>query len=97
MSYTPGPWENVIGGPLVYSRRIFTVNGARFVASVGNSDYSQEQTMADADLIASAPELLEALKAIVECTSGFGKDLEWHQVTLQVCREAIAKATGETM
>ena len=38
-----------------------------------------------------------AIEAIIECTSGFGKDLDWHQTTLQVCREALdaIKKEGE--
>ena len=72
--HTPGPW---------------IVTGPHDVPWVSTCDHRTilPQTMADARLIAAAPDLLEALKDAVEIIEGTGLDAG-------VQRAAIVKATG---
>ena len=91
--HTPGPWASneyttSVSVPLkaVDCERIgfsiVFVNGHR-----------GKEAAANARLIAAAPELLEALKEIVDAADGAG----WEQLdpSFKKARAAIAKATGE--
>ena len=53
-------------------------------------DWHKDRT-ADARLIASAPDLLEALQTIMAEVAGCERDAKW-----ETARAAIAKATGES-
>ncbi len=81
--HTPGPWEV---SPQVRAAVLIGV------AKVSLPDGSEENR-ANARLIASAPDLLEALEAIVESvdaeTAAIFEHLVW------AARAAISKATGE--
>lgn len=91
MSHTPGPW---IHAPL--SDAIITPRG---VAVAEPPDgYDEEQWQADAALIAAAPDLLDALKAL---RKNVDVDLSgyWTESTsnfMQQADAAIAKAEGRT-
>ncbi len=85
-SYTPGPWEQ-------RNNRVFS--GGKCICSNVNAASPTTQNIAEdvamsianAKLIAAAPELLEALVALVEC----------EQTTPELweaARAAIAKATA---
>ena len=82
---SPGPW------PTRESATHVTVTNARGDA-VFHDDKRIPGVMADARLIASAPELLEALTDCVE-------HMHWTQplgeAALKKAKAAIAKATGE--
>ena len=89
-SFTPGPW------PTRESATHVTVTNARGDA-VFHDDKRIPGVMADARLIASAPELLEALRGMLAL------DEEHHQrghcdddvcAEVRKARAAIAKATG---
>ena len=80
--HSPGPW------PTRESATHVTVTNARGDA-VFHDDKRIPGVMADARLIAAAPELLEALKVLVE-NGGIGPEQMFHNA-----RAAIAKATGE--
>lgn len=83
MKHTPGPWKLNIDTVCVR-------NGVQVQPVTHHMD---SQGMADARLIASAPELLEALKAIVALDDGT-PDL-WHfEKEFDAARAAIAKAEG---
>lgn len=92
--HTPGPW-NVDG--------IFICDdaGDRIVAEVPKM--YDENDLANARLIAAAPELLEALQGLVrvneEHNQSFieviGKPLNWKDDYLEAARAAIRKALGE--
>ena len=108
MSHTPGPWcaiadpchfntiSEVIGGEHAPENNLHH----ELMVSVGGFDATKQE--ANAHLIAAAPELLEALKEIVDvvavCSSDEGK------TTYEVCqttdfsdaRAAIAKAEGQS-
>ena len=52
----------------------------------------------DANLIAAAPELLDALKDSIGHLEEIGQDLKWHPIghcpVLDKCRAAVVKATS---
>ena len=93
--HTPGPWETK---PEECDRPYIRVRGTRLgcrfkVANVLTPVYENvhkreaEETRANARLIAAAPELLEALRAMLDEDDG--------GMTASKARAAIAKATGE--
>lgn len=101
-AYTPGPWaavEDSCGDPIVVTYRddqdpakwVPTNYSASISTSVG--DHTELRTCgnewANAKLIAAAPDLLEALQAVIDYGSMTGAD--W--VTEQAL-SAIAKATA---
>lgn len=84
--HTPGPWKVERGNQAIY---VSAEGGA--VARVFPSDLSDD---GNAQLIAAAPELLEALEAMREfCDSN-----DWGSVPRHLersIRDALAKAKGE--
>ena len=94
--HTPGPWliaESVVSRHAVTNmRRIRSKNEGLEHGAVcdvyGIQDGSEAS--ANARLIAAAPDLLDALKTIIEdIDSEFGTDCDYNKA-----RAAIAKATG---
>lgn len=88
--HTPGRWEigphqRIISGG--WSIRIADGSAIAYVLGEKNPELQ-----ANARLIAAAPELLEALKQIVDAADGGG----WNQLDASFlkARAAIAKATG---
>ncbi len=100
--HTPGPWEVMDS----FYPSIKEVFGASFKIScvmwatdLTEEDYQKRR--ADLRLIAAAPELLEAVKALIE---GYENTEHTGLMDMQVCgsdiikaRAAIAKATGEQL
>ena len=94
--HTPAPWEM---GPIIASEDIFILadNRKAAIARASNLEtYANTfeklrplaaECEANARLIAAAPDLLEALKAILDETGGMGGPFT-------TARAAIAKATG---
>lgn len=78
-AYTPGPWK--AEGPRVYADR----KGGSLIATMA---WFPGEEAANARLIAAAPELLEALRVLVE-NGGIGPESMFDDA-----RAAIAKATG---
>ena len=91
--HTPGPWMESsfeVWSPL---------NGKRFgkvVANLRRAEAPDDEARANAHLIAAAPELLEALEAVLRFDRSESIPGEYkHDVTLAPkVRAAIAKATG---
>lgn len=88
--HTPGPW--MVEGRTVYALNEDGYN--RFSALVQDAHTPGDELEANAQLIAAAPELLEALEQFVAwvdapCESAFSDS------QLASARAAIAKATGE--
>ena len=88
--HTPGPWQvdgNVVFNPCAP----YTGSSGKMIASVagwGNANW--EIQTANAQLIATAPELLEALKHIINEADRLQSDAPiWDDA-----RAAIAKASG---
>jgi hypothetical protein len=102
VKHTPGPWVLEIQKPLALSTRIgepIAVVGGEYLYEsieiiVGRTcdfgSHGAEQTLANARLIAAAPDMLEALEAISERFQGTFLD-GFPKTKL---REAIAKAKG---
>ena len=106
-TFTQGPWKlepillTQLGGKGVYCRTVRQSGGFRiadvFAPSEGVTGTTEKRNedLANARLIAAAPELFEALKAIYEIDV---PDAEWSP-TLEKCfgvaLEAIAKVEGE--
>lgn len=97
MRHTPGPWR-------VSSKSKYLVRTDDFrVCQVfkSNSNPSLNKiAMADAQLIAAAPELLQALRCALAdlegSLAGYGEhDWDAHVKSIKEARLAISKATGE--
>lgn len=92
--WTPGPWW-------VEGEVVCAPDGDNFpwyVAIAERCGYPNDQSRANAHLIAAAPELYEALEALSEhftqVVKAFRVDSEEHE-TLVAARAALAKARGE--
>ena len=109
MSPTPGPWKVIDvrepGSPLHYAvicSRDPIGTKSRDIASVWLRG-GPEKTLANANLIAAAPELLVALSELADIVQGVLDDygdkarfIDLDSFTLQPARAAIAKATAPT-
>jgi hypothetical protein len=89
--HTPGPWfvgtkPGVWAGPVVKAD-----GGNKGVAFVVGPPAVDE---ANARLIASAPELLTALKELVHYDEGSSEQGAYGYEVLQRCKDAIKKAEG---
>jgi hypothetical protein len=94
MSHTPGPWTLEFWG----DREIDVYSGEdTLVCSLrGGSTHPDDDSDADANLIAAAPDLLAALREVADgCERRLRKGKDQGDLdTLRVCRSAIAKAEG---
>lgn len=103
-THTPGPW--VVDGDDIIARTRFGV----YIAKEGDGRVAQAfsnclvttdaECLANARLIAAAPELLEACKAVISEHAAFvashaGLRLTDEAACVGMCRAAIAKAIGE--
>jgi hypothetical protein len=96
MSHTPAPWtvSELDAGGEVSEYHIFIEPG---VAVIERKVEGKDQCdMADARLIAAAPDLLEALQKLLShgTFDDYPNTIEWYAV--RDARAAIARATGET-
>lgn len=98
--HTPGPWwvddfgngDVRVGADPVKGMPPPFVDGRTFICKMYQKDERGIDAKANAQLIASAPELLEALQCIMEdIDSEFGTNYDYKKA-----RAAIAKATGYT-
>lgn len=90
MTHTPGPWIIRKAGELSMNGEphpfdFVEVAIGRFIVTEGRSE---QEANANTRLIAAAPDMLAALKAILDETGGIGGPFT-------AARAAIAKATGE--
>ena len=92
--HTPGPWEAKVPGTIVAHSDKCVVRGEDsvidWVATVQVSNMPAWR--ANAHLIAAAPELLEALRGIVDSFETCPENL--HSELFTAARAAIAKAEG---
>jgi hypothetical protein len=91
--HTPGPWNNNKWN--CHEHQISALGGTVALVSHSHSLISEESADANARLIAAAPDLLEACKALIELPeihealkSGRARTIE----PLHMARAAIAKA-----
>ncbi|HDZ3372146.1 TPA: hypothetical protein RSV04_000465 [Pseudomonas aeruginosa] len=83
MKHTPGPWYR--DGTTVYALNPQNFN--RFSAQIHGAHTPKSELEAVAQLMQAAPELLEALVALVECE-------QTTPALWEAARSAIAKATA---
>ena len=84
--HTPAPWHYYTKGSDIYVEDA-KENGIANIRR--NFELPFNEKMANAKLIAAAPELLEILQLMAE------KDFEFLEYERILARQAIAKATGE--
>lgn len=90
---TPGPWEVEDNGYFydINAGRATVGNVCSSMSWFDNDEHRGPVAMANARLIAAAPELLEALQDALHAYDKHGEYPEW-----DFARAAINKATGET-
>lgn len=89
--HTPGPWARIIAdGYIVRHPQIYSDTGP-VANATWLGDSRLEELNANARLIAAAPELLEALEALLDYENGIQK-----AKAEQMARAAITKAGGES-
>ena len=96
--HTPGPWEVQQPGTITLS--VAAENKTYPICIVYKYLFVDQEAMANANLIAAAPELLEALDRLLAATVDedlkYGISLtEQEQEARAFALEAIAKAVGE--
>ena len=87
-AHTPGPW--FVDGLIVTAREKGSI-GFAYGPSMPEKSAVGRESLANARLIASAPELLDALKLAVNQNE---HDMLMTGEELRACAAAIAKATG---
>lgn len=94
MKHTPGPWAMPDSGQGRISKVKANGGWDGLIATADCGDYarSRSEGLANARLIAAAPELLEALQGILSCVSVRIDDPRIEK--FDAARAAIAKATG---
>jgi hypothetical protein len=94
--HTPGPWrvqDNTIGTNEVgHQLRVDSNDGA--VADCGRSPHVDEQSRANARLIAAAPTLLKAVKLALMELERISYQKRADQKIIDLLNKAVAKATG---
>ena len=88
MKHTPAPWDTTIYADHSLQQEFHMVKIGDYAYMIGHRDLDK----ANARLIASAPELLDALKNLLAVMEGEGGTNTNAQET---ARQAIAKAEGE--
>lgn len=101
--HTPGPWT--VEDPMDFELSIVEANKEtyewRFIASIplnddDDADIPRATAEANAQLIAAAPDLLEAAQAMLEALGYFGaQDSPLDRVRVKM-KAAIAKAEGQS-
>ncbi len=97
MSHTPGPWHT---GNIVGERYVFAADGYAVADATVYHRNHDDQHIANARLIAAAPELLEALETMVAYSDKLIADGHYDyreprvQELYDMCAAVIAKATG---
>lgn len=99
MSHTPGPWT-VAGIPKGYGIERITANGLVNIAVLPRDRVAErrDEVDANAQLIAAAPDLLEACKATLDQIRAYAQDIPplcRKSVIDHLLATAIAKATGK--
>lgn len=89
--HTPAPWSATRGFDAMHISGATTEKGKAFCTLTGND---WEQAVANAQLIAAAPELFEALKNIIDDPCGT-LDVVMEPWKIEDSKQAIAKAEGK--
>lgn len=100
--FTPGPWVAVDEGRgRDRNWCVMVPEESRFGPYIATIHNTADHAKANAHLIAAAPELYEALEAVLdlrENTSPFGGELQADRIdrTIEAASAALAKARGES-
>lgn len=103
MKHTPGPWKSEKLGPLAKQPtwRIFAVNNKDEVRDVITDVYGGDEIMKDdseseanANLIAAAPEMLEAIQDLLNILEDENSEFV-HYEAFENALRVFRKATGE--
>lgn len=86
--HTPGPWE-LAGRATIRTRALVPNIGRKFIAHV-----HWRNGRANADLIAAAPEMLDALRQCVIALAHASANDPTHDAAYKAADAAIAKAMG---
>lgn len=89
--HTPGLWSNSNNGYIVRDKNNDPIANCHYTEA--QSLILQEQQLANARLIAAAPEMLEALKWALSAEMALPKSMQ-HPELQQAIRAAIEKATA---
>jgi hypothetical protein len=90
-THTPGPWAQAQYSPAdVVAGEKIMVASARY----GLNDVSREQAIANARLIAAAPELLAAVRGLLICVwpRGDAETLDAYETRTAMLKDQIARA-----
>lgn len=102
--HTPGPWHHQTAFGTIYSQATCVTNAVASVLTkknAGGSDVKDAEAVANGNLIAAAPDLLEALKTALSALQSASDSVAWHaglakqnDSATEAARAAIAKAEG---
>ena len=95
--HTPGPWRLVGIRGVVMATNQNSPSELICVADCRTVDVTTDEALANARLIAAAPDLLAACKVMVAKCAGHMPDPRypaWHKDCCEVARAAITKAEG---
>lgn len=99
MKYTPGPWEFSDMSGLTMDDKPYAsahVGANQEIVAILGDDYEKRDTvLANAQLIAAAPKLLEALEEMLAEMQVWESELGEHPAATKA-RAVLAKAKGET-
>jgi len=105
MEHTPGPWAisefaTQNGAPIIRAGTCWRKQPRDIAKVVYHAGSEDPEVTANAHLIVTAPELLEACEAAIPCledwviTTGFGETNRRDRAALVVLKQAVAKAKG---
>jgi hypothetical protein len=99
--WTPGPWpvdQSGDGKRYIIGKGLVEGPNGYEVAEVYADDAPYAETRANARLIAAAPDLYEALEAILQTVDAqYASGIRWDPAQRDAARKALAKANGETV
>ena len=94
--HTPGPWRLIKSGSSINIYSDTDTNTARICTEAYNAPESKEEQIANARLVAAAPEMFAVLHRLIfvfDKRKNFA--YENFEDTVNMAREAIAKAEGK--
>lgn len=86
--HTPGPWE------ITYGTKVLAIRSRGALGYLATtSEYNRDEQLANARLIAAAPEMLAALKSVCNYLDGMKGPFNHELLNL---KDVIAKAEGRS-
>ncbi len=94
MTYTPGPWKVFPSSTPLNINPVAVISSDFFVACRDDIAYGEPE--ADANLIAAAPDLLDAVERVKYWDNHGRGPTIWAQEVMPMVEFALAKAKGDT-